>query len=83
VEGLTKVSRVLFQYYKGLLEARETQRTPIDPHVMAMGAARTIEQQLLMCKPFTDSDIKRMLFSIPNHKSLGPDGFNSGFYKAC
>ena len=26
-------------------------------------------------------DIKEALFSIPNIKSLGPDGFNSGFFK--
>ena len=37
VEGFTEVSRVLFEYYKGLLGARGTQRTPIDPHAMAMG----------------------------------------------
>ena len=32
------------------------------------------------CRDSTDQDIKDALFSIPNFKSLGPDGFN-GFYK--
>ena len=36
-----------------------------------------------LCKPFEDADIKVVLFSIPNHKSLGPVGYNSGFFKAC
>ena len=50
---------------------------------MDLGKSLTIEQQLMLCQPFADSDIKKMLFSIPNHKSPGPDGYNSGFYKAC
>ena len=34
-----------------------------------------------MCQDFTDIDIKTALYSIPNIKSPGPDGFNSGFFK--
>ncbi|KAJ8421931.1 hypothetical protein Cgig2_031348 [Carnegiea gigantea] len=30
---------------------------------------------------YLDMDIKTALFSIPNIKSPGPDGFNSGFFK--
>ena len=37
VEGFTKVSRVISQYYKGLLGTMETQRIPIDMQIMAMG----------------------------------------------
>jgi len=35
-----------------------------------------------MCKEFSDIEIKEAIFSIPNFKSPGPDGFNNGFYKA-
>jgi len=35
-----------------------------------------------MCRDFTDLEIKEALYSIPNFKSPGSDGFNSGFYKA-
>ena len=41
-----------------------------------------MEQQVDLCKPFTDADIKEVMFSIPNHKSLGLDGFSSGFFKS-
>jgi len=41
-----------------------------------------MEHQLELCKPFTDNDIKKAMFSIPNHKSPGPDGFSSGFFKS-
>jgi len=35
-----------------------------------------------MCSPFTYQDIKLAIFSIPNVKSPGPDGFSSGFFKS-
>ncbi|KAJ8445673.1 hypothetical protein Cgig2_007149 [Carnegiea gigantea] len=40
------------------------------------------EQQVDLCKPFTDKDIKDAMFSIPNHKSPDLDGFSSGYFKA-
>ena len=42
----------------------------------------TTEQQLKLCSQFTVQEIKNAMFSIPNMKSLGPDGYNSGFYKS-
>ena len=47
-----------------------------------MGKVLSIEQQLGLCAPFSDNDIKNALFSIPHTKSPGPDGFSSGFFKS-
>ena len=33
--------------------------------------------------PITDEDIKAALFSIPDNKSPGPDGYNAYFFKHC
>jgi len=46
-----------------------------------MSNSLTVEQQLAICAPFTEKDIKDAIFSIPNTKSPGPDGFSSGFFK--
>jgi len=35
-----------------------------------------------MCMPFTEEEIRHALFSIPNVKSPGPDGFSGGFFKS-
>ncbi|XP_074271506.1 uncharacterized protein LOC141595438 [Silene latifolia] len=35
----------------------------------------------LLLKPITDAEIKAAIFSIPEHKSPGPDGYSSAFYK--
>ena len=46
-----------------------------------MGNRLSVEQQLTLCGLFIEKDIKAAMFSIPNKKSLGPDGFCSGFFK--
>lgn len=40
----------------------------------------TDSQQLL--RPVTPEEIRGVLFSMPNNKSPGPDGYNSEFYKS-
>jgi len=68
-------------FYQGLLGKKEHYRTMIDHQVLNQGKYLSIEQQIQLCHPFTDNDIKQALFFIPNHKSPGHDGFTSGFYK--
>ena len=41
-----------------------------------------MEQQLSLCAPSTEKEIKVVVFSILSTKSPGPDGFSSGFFKA-
>jgi len=83
VEGFEAVSMVMTRYYKELLGKSDHHITCVDPLVIEAGPSLTIEQQLQLCKPFEDTAIKNVLFSIPNHKSTGLYGFNSGFYKVC
>ena len=47
-----------------------------------MGNILTIKQQLALCALVSKKDIKAALFSIPNTKSPGLDGFYSGFFKS-
>ncbi|XP_062114012.1 uncharacterized protein LOC133825027 [Humulus lupulus] len=53
----------------------------IDLQCMEMGSKLSIEQQLLLLKPFSSKEIKAAFFGIPSTKSPRPDGFNSGFFK--
>ncbi|XP_062107089.1 uncharacterized protein LOC133818316 [Humulus lupulus] len=41
----------------------------------------SIDQQLLLLKPFSSKEIRDAFFGIPSTKSPGPDGFDSGFFK--
>ena len=56
---------------------------PISETIINQGTVLSSEQLIPLCKEFTDKEIKEVLFSIPNIKSPGPDGFNNRFYKTA
>ena len=82
VKGFDKVSEVMITYCKDLLGYEARSCEVFDASVIVQGAILTSEQQIDLCKPFSDRDIKEAMFSIPNHKSPGPDGFSSGYFKS-
>ncbi|KAJ8420784.1 hypothetical protein Cgig2_030492 [Carnegiea gigantea] len=71
--------RKLSTYIYSIRDARRTevegfdQRHPIDIETLSHGPILSPEQQINLCKAFNDKEIKETLFSIPNHKSPGPD----------
>jgi len=72
----------MHKYYKNLLGEHLSVMQQLNPKVITIGNTLAVEQQLKLCAPFTDQEIKSVMFSIPNTKSPSPDGFNSGFFKA-
>jgi len=72
----------MMTFYKALLGEQTTIRHKITQEALNQGPTLTKEQQVHMCDDLTDMEIKEVIFSIPNTKSLGPDGFSSGFFKA-
>ena len=82
VEGFDLVGDAIYSFYRNHLGQASMRRTHIEPDTIAQGAILSMEQQLDLCQPFSDKDIKEAMFDIPNHKSPGPDGFSSGFFKS-
>ena len=82
VEGFEVVADIITDFYKDLLGKHDPQRSQLDPRVIEYGHTLSLDQQINLCQPFKETDIRQALFSIPNFKSPGPDGFNSDFYKA-
>lgn len=82
VDGFDVVAEVMTKFYKVLLGRKKHHRRKVDQQVVELGQYLTIDQQIQLCKPFNDSDIKQALFSISNPKSPGLHGFTSGFCKA-
>ncbi|KAJ8444562.1 hypothetical protein Cgig2_021312 [Carnegiea gigantea] len=68
-------------FYKSLLRKELTHRAKIDMDIIQADALLIAEQQLRMCSPFSDKGMKDSIFSTPNIKAPGANGFNSGFYK--
>lgn len=75
------VKEAFLSYYKGLLGASRSTRGPFYDDVIARGAVLTEDQQGMMLRPFIVNNVKMVLFSIPDDKSPGLDGFGAGFYK--
>ncbi|KAJ8425647.1 hypothetical protein Cgig2_023401 [Carnegiea gigantea] len=81
VQGFDKVGLTMQNFYKALLGEQDTTRQMVDLEVAQQVPILSKEQQVFMCKEFSDIEIKEAIFSIPNFKSPGLDGFNSGFCK--
>ena len=54
VEGFDNVGQALLRYYKGLLGTQQTLAKQIDKDIIAQGPTISKEQQINLCKGFSD-----------------------------
>lgn len=59
------------------------ERSKINMNVINNGPVLSSDQQNLLDLNFTPGEIKEAMWSIPEDKAPGLDGFNSGIYKAA
>jgi hypothetical protein len=77
-QGMGKLAST---YYENLLTAPQP---PIHGDAMHAFTNRiSDESRSSLLLPITDDEIKSALFSIPDNKSPGPDGYNAFFFKHC
>ena len=69
-EGFDKVGQIVFNFYKNLLGKQQNSRKAINMAIINQGPVLTLEQQILMCKNFTNTEIKTL------RKRLLPSTFN-------
>lgn len=79
---MAEVREEFIRYYEKLLGSNCVNKQPVKAEVLQNGPCLSDEQHLHMCRPISDLEIKEAIFSIPDGKSPGPDGFSSGFFKA-
>ncbi|XP_062114236.1 uncharacterized protein LOC133825289 [Humulus lupulus] len=80
-DNFTEVVDHFLYHFRGYMGSRSTTTMRLNIECMEKGARLNLEQQLTVLKPFSNKEIKRVLFSIPDEKSPGPDGYGSGFFK--
>ncbi|CAN1172213.1 LINE-1 reverse transcriptase homolog [Linum perenne] len=74
-----RIEEVAVDFYKKLLgESKEVKIVDLSKLIKSRLTDSQAEE---LCRPVTQEEIKKALFSIPNEKSPGPDGFNAGFFK--
>ncbi|XP_062114767.1 uncharacterized protein LOC133825990 [Humulus lupulus] len=78
---LSKVVSHFVEHFRSHLGSPSLATGRIDLHCIEMGTKLSIDQQLLLLKPFSRKEIRAALFGIPITKSPGLDGFGSSFFK--
>lgn len=76
------IQRTFHDFYSDLLCCELENRKQIQLHVIREGCVLNQEQRDLLNLSFSAQEIKEALWSIPDDKAPGLDGFNSAFYKA-
>lgn len=73
------MGEITVDYFKGLLNTLNTTDNPS----VGMYFSKTISREdgVAMAAPITREEIKDALFSIPDDKAPGPNGYNSCFFK--
>lgn len=78
--SLTQVADQFIDYYSSLLGSSSHVQC-INQSIMDSGPKLSLSGSLLLVDHVSNTDIKNALFSIPNDKSPGPDGYSSQFFK--
>ena len=76
----TEVGDVFVSYYQHLLGSSRVT-LPLDETVVCCGPRLDATSQASLLAAVSNEDIKKALFSIGDHKSPGPDGYSSFFFK--
>ncbi|XP_074314348.1 uncharacterized protein LOC141649561 [Silene latifolia] len=75
-----QIQKAFIEYYHNLLgSSKETKK--IHKRIISLGPVCTADQWNCLRKPVSGEEIKDALFSIPDIKSPGPDGYTSKFFK--
>ncbi|CAO2830755.1 unnamed protein product [Amaranthus hypochondriacus] len=78
-----KIQQAFVQYFKGILGGNMVNRQRIDMSIINEGPSLNTHHSQLLNLNFTHDEIKNAMWSIPNTKAPGLDGYNSGFCKAA
>ena len=77
--GHEQKAELLWNSFKGRMGIIEYNQMIFDLNrlIQPVGGLEQLEL------PFTKEEVERVVISLPNNKSLGPDGFSNEFIKGC
>ncbi|XP_062104315.1 uncharacterized protein LOC133815494 [Humulus lupulus] len=81
-DKFTEVVDHFLNHFHGYMGSRNTTTMRLNVECLEKGTRLNLEQQLDLLKPFSNKEIKKVLFNIPDVKYPGPDGYGSGFFKS-
>ncbi|XP_062080726.1 uncharacterized protein LOC133785514 [Humulus lupulus] len=81
VERFEDVVDHFVNHFQKIMGSQSSASVPIQKSCFRFGHRLSLDQQIALIKPFTRKEVEDALFSINAIKSLGPDGYGSGFFK--
>ncbi|XP_074297814.1 uncharacterized protein LOC141628593 [Silene latifolia] len=81
-DSTSQIQEAFLSFYKNMLGTAKVT-TPVCASVVQQGIVCSPTHAALLLAPVTNAEIKKIMFSIPIHKSAGPDGFSSAFFRDC
>ncbi|KAL9235894.1 hypothetical protein vseg_010625 [Gypsophila vaccaria] len=85
MKGITQnspegIQTAFLEYYKSLLGSSQMTKS-VHSKIIDQGPKCTDQMREILMAPVIGKDIKEAVFSVPDIKSPGPDGFTSKFFK--
>ncbi|XP_016505767.1 uncharacterized protein LOC107823591 [Nicotiana tabacum] len=77
------IARLFVHYYQDLLGKQHEERIRAFRGFLRNGPILTEEHHLNILKPFTEEDVKKVVYSIDINKSSRSDGYGSDFFRAA
>ncbi|XP_062080013.1 uncharacterized protein LOC133784752 [Humulus lupulus] len=75
------VSLAFQEYYSDLLGMKVASRKSVIASIVQEGQVISESQAEFLVKRFTEAEVKAAVYSIPNDKAPGLDGYSSAFFK--
>ncbi|XP_021769532.1 uncharacterized protein LOC110733779 [Chenopodium quinoa] len=75
------IAKTFISYYQNLLGSDDGEAMDIHSEVICDGKVLTENQKHVVCRSFTENDVRNALWDIDENKSLASDGYTSSFFK--
>ena len=79
----SQIQEAIYTYYKQLFGKSHQRKVSLTTEVWENSRKLTEEDNELLCRPFTEEEVKRAVFDMKENTALGPDGFGVYFYRKC
>ncbi|XP_074278574.1 uncharacterized protein LOC141602168 [Silene latifolia] len=79
-ENNDQIQKDFIDFYTDLL-GTSTPVTKVSQNVIQMGKLCTSERHAILLTLVTNEEIQQVLFFIPTHKAVGPDGYSNAFFR--
>ena len=83
IEGVSNLVNHATEFYKSLFGPAQGNAFPLSEDLWDANERVTEEDNIMLTKPFSETEIKAALFQMERNKAAGPDKIPIEFYQHC